>query len=185
MKDSEIVALYWSRSEQALRETAAKYGSYCYSIAFRILESSEDSEECVNDTYLKAWNAIPPHRPENLAAYLGKITRNLAIDRYHQQSAQKRGGGQAELVLEELRTVLPQSSQSDEIADEIALTDALNRFLSRLQPTARRIFLMRYWHTYSVKEIARQLGIGESRVKMSLLRARNRLKEMLEEEDIG
>ena len=84
MKDSEIVALYWSRSEQALRETAAKYGSYCHSIAFRILESSEDSEECVNDTYLKAWNAIPPHRPENLAAYLGKITRNLAIDRYHQ-----------------------------------------------------------------------------------------------------
>lgn len=185
MEDHQIVALYWSRSENAIQETAAKYGGYCHSIAFRILEDPEDSEECVNDTYWKAWNAIPPHSPENLSTFLGKITRNLAIDRYHQRSAQKRGGGQAEMVLDELRTCLPGSGQTGELADELALTQALNRFLSLLQPVPRKIFMLRYWHACSVKEIAQQLGMGESRVKMSLLRSRSRLKEILDEEEIG
>lgn len=185
MEDHQIVSLYWSRSEQAIQETAAKYGGYCHSIAFRILDSSEDSEECVNDTYWKAWNAIPPHCPKNLATFLGKITRNLAIDRYHQRSAQKRGGGETQLVLDELRTVLPGNGQPEEIADELALAETLNRFLAALQPIPRKIFMLRYWHACSVKGIARHLGMSESRVKMSLLRSRSRLKEILDEEEIG
>lgn len=185
MEDHEIVELYCVRSEQAIQETAAKYGAYCRSIALRILDSPEDSDECVNDTYLRAWNAIPPHHPENLATFLGKITRNLAIDRRDRLFAVKRGRGQMDNLLDELRTCLPGSDHSEWIIDELVLTQVMNCFLDGLAPLARKIFLLRYWYAYSVREIARRLGVGESRVKMSLLRSRNSLKKTLEKEEIG
>lgn len=183
MDDQQIIELYWQRSETAIAETGRKYGGYCHHIAYGILGNAEDSEECVNDTYFRAWNAIPPHRPGNLATFLGKITRNLAFDRYDRRAAQKRGAGELPLVLEELRTCLP--AVSDDPTDEIALADVLNRFLSELPTQRRRIFLLRYWHVYSVREIAQKLGISESKVKMTLFRARNQLRKILEQEGIG
>lgn len=183
MEDRQIVALYLARSETAIAETASKYGSYCHSIANRILDCAEDSEECVNDAFWKLWNAIPPHEPENLGTFLGKITRNLALDRYEHRSAAKRGGGQVPLALEELSGCLP--GQSGELTDTLALTEALNRFLEGLSSTARRIFLLRYWQMLSVDEIARKLSVSQSKVKMTLHRTRNSLKKFLEKEDLG
>lgn len=185
MNDNEIVALYWARAENAIAETARKYGSYCRYIAFHILDSHEDSEECVNDTYLRAWNCIPPHRPAALKTFLGKITRNLALDRYAQQTAQKRGGGQNARIFDEMRTCLPSPESPEEHIEALALTALLNRFLSSLTPEKRKIFLRRYWYFSSVKEIAAEYHISESKVKMSLLRTRNELKNLLTKEGIS
>lgn len=185
MDDQQILDLYWQRSEAAIAETDRKYGNYCHNIAFRILGSREDSDECVNDTYLRAWNAIPPHRPENLATFLGKIVRNLAFDRYDHSAAQKRGAGEVPLVLDELRVCLPQSDPAQQLMDGIVLAQVLDRFLAAQPAMPRKIFMLRYWHVCSVREIAGKLGISESRVKMSLFRTRNSLKKILEKEGIG
>lgn len=181
MEDHQIVELFWNRSEDAVAAAAEKYGQYCHKIAFNILANSEDSEECVNDTYLRAWNAIPPHRPENLATFLGKITRNLAYDRYDHMTAEKRGGGEMAFVLDELRICLPQW----EMEENLALTDVLNRFLASLPQTTRQIFMLRYWQVLSVAEIAQKLHISQSKVKMTLLRTRNKLRSFLEKEDMA
>lgn len=129
MKDNEIIELYWNRDEAAIAATAESYGNYCYSIAYHILQSPEDAQECVNDTYWKAWLSIPPQRPNRLATYLGKITRNLSLDRLKRLSAQKRGKGQAELALQELEGCIPTANGLDQIVDEIVLTNAINQFL--------------------------------------------------------
>lgn len=181
MEDRQIIELFWNRSEEAVTAAAEKYGNYCHRIAYNILASREDSEECVNDTYLRAWNAIPPHRPENLSAFLGRITRNLAFDRYAMATADKRGGGELPFVLDELQTCLPQPGMEE----KLALTDALNRFLGSLKPEQRKIFLLRYWQVESVTEIAKKLHMTESKVKMTLLRTRNQLRSILEKEEIG
>ena len=184
MEDKQIVDLYWARSEQAISATAEKYGKYCHAIAFNILHSDGDSEECVNDTYLKAWESIPPMRPERLSTFLGKITRNLSLDRYRRDNAGKRGKGEVPLALEELYECLPSGSGDDTVAEDILLTDIFNRFLSELTPEARKFFVRRYWYLSSVKEIARSYGVGESKVKMSLQRSRIALKELLKQEGI-
>lgn len=184
MQDHQIIELYWTRMEQAIAETAKKYGRYCYGIAYRILHSSEDSEECVNDTYLRAWEAIPPTRPERLAVFLGKITRNLSLDKCRYYSADKRGSGQLMLALEELGDCLPSGDHVEQVVETLALTEVLNRFLEGLSVENRRIFMRRYWYFSEVKEIARDYGISESKVKMSLLRSRNRLKQLLEQEGV-
>lgn len=181
MEDRQIVELFFTRSEDAIAAAQKKYDHYCLHIARNILPTDEDAEECVSDTYLKAWNAIPPHEPENLATFLGKITRNLAFDRYAALTAEKRGGGELPLVLEELRLCLPQSGMED----DLALTDALNRFLGSLKPEKRRIFMLRYWHVLSVEEVAKKLRISQSKVKMTLLRVRKQLREFLEKEELG
>ena len=183
MEDSYIVELYWSRSEQAIAESERKYGKYCYSIAHGILRCREDSEECVNDTWLGAWNAMPPHRPSVLSTFLGKITRRLALHRVEKSTAEKRGGGTVPLVIEELNECLPAPVEGG--VEEIALAEVLDRFLDSLPQMARTMFLQRYWYLRSVREIARELGVGESRVKVTLHRARARLREMLEKEGIG
>lgn len=185
MEDQQIVDLYWERSEAAISETAQKYGRYCRCIAFNILRNDEDSEECVNDAYLKAWNDIPPHRPAVLKAFLGKITRNLSLDRYEKLNAKKRSGGQMPLVLEELRECLPASDNTESIIEEMALTDILNRFLASLSSERRKIFMRRYWYFSTVREIAAEYGMSESKVKMSLLRSRNALKNLLIREGIS
>ena len=185
MKDNEIIDLYWKRDESAIAATAESYGSYCYSIAYHILQSPEDAQECVNDTYWKAWLSIPPQRPNRLATYLGKITRNLSIDRLKRQSAQKRGKGQAELALQELEGCIPAANGLDQIADEIVLTNAVNQFLRQQPKTERSIFVGRYWHLYSIADLAQAYGMRESKIASLLFRMRNKLKTYLEKEGIS
>ena len=184
MEDDQIIGLYWERSEAAISETAKKYGRYCRRIAFNILQNDTDSEECVNDAYLRAWNVIPPHRPNSLSAYLGKITRNLSLNRYRHNTAQKRGLWQTSAILDELEDCVPAPGDVEQIVDDIVLVEVLNRFLAALPEDSRKVFMRRYWYFNSVKEIAKGFGMSESRVKMTLLRARNSLKAQLEKEGI-
>jgi len=182
MEDSEIVGLFWARSEQALAETAAKYGAYCRRIALDILRSPEDAEECVNDAYGKAWDAIPPHRPERLSTFLGKITRNLALQRSLRGRAQKRGGGETALALSELEECVPARGEVGDALDAQTLATALDAFLRAQPARARRLFLARYWYLLPVAEIAARCGLSESSVKSSLFRTRSKLKIWLERE---
>ena len=181
MEDQKIIDLYWKRDQQAIRETKKRYDAYCHSIAYRILENREDSEECVSDTYLRAWNAIPPQRPTRLAAFLGAITRRLALDRYEQRTAQKRGGTQTALLLDELQECVP---NGDNVADDLLLKDLLNRFLASLPATARRAFVLRYWYAYSLEEIGQTQRMRREAVATSLFRTREKLKEFLEKEGV-
>lgn len=184
MEDREIVALYWAREEAAIAETEKKYGRYCHYIAKQILASDADAEEVVNDTYLRTWDAIPPSRPIRLKAFVAKICSRLALDRYDGQTAQKRGGGEVPLVLEELSECLPDVEDGRNYADRVALRDALDRFLALLPPQSARIFVRRYWYLASVAEIAGEYGMKESTVAMCLLRCRGRLKDYLIKEGI-
>ncbi|NLC67456.1 MAG: RNA polymerase sigma factor [Clostridiaceae bacterium] len=184
MDDKQIVDLYWVRSEKAITETANKYGKYCYYIAYNILYNNNDSEECVNDTYLKAWNVIPPQRPNKLSTFLGKITRNLALDRYRYNSREKRRGSQVPLIIDELAECISATGNIEHIIDEMVLVDCLNRFLAMLPAETRKIFMRRYWYFSPIKDIAKDFSISKSNVKMTLLRARNKLKQLLEKEGI-
>ncbi len=184
MDDREIVELYWARSENAISETADKYGRFCHYIAYNILHSDEDSEECVNDTYLAAWNAMPDLRPRKLSAFLGRVTRNLALHRWERYHAEKRGSGAVPLALEELRECVPASDKADRVVEDLVLAEVFNRFLASLPKEKRKIFMRRYWYLCPIAEIAEDLSLSESSVKMSLLRARNELKTLLEKEGI-
>lgn len=181
MEDNHIIDLYWQRSEDAIIQTARKYGAYCRNIAWNILCSSEDAEECVNDTYLRAWDTIPPRRPSVLQTYLGKLTRNLSLDRWRRNHAQKRDGGVL-LALEELEACVPWGNGN--MSEDLTIRDALNRFLGSLSREHRKVFLRRYWYLSPVKEIAEDYGISESKVKMILLRTREKLRARLESEGI-
>lgn len=184
-KIKKIVDLYWLRSESAISETKTKYGKYCYTIAHNILCNIEDSEECVNDTYLRAWNSMPQHRPSVLKTFLGKITRNLALNRYKTLSANKRNYGQVPLALDELQECIPGEDNTANIVDDMALAEIFNCFLASLSKEQRKIFMRRYWYLSSIKEIANEYSMGESKVKMSLMRSRNELKTLLEMEGMS
>lgn len=185
MEDSKIIALYWKRSEEAITQTEYKYGNYCRSISFHILQDEEDAKECVNDTYVKAWNAMPPQKPARLAAFLGKITRNLSLHRYEKRSAQKRGSGEMALALEELGECVSSREGTEQVIDAAILTEVINHFLASLSKEHRKIFMRRYWYLSSIKEIAEDYHMTESKVKMVLLRTRNELKLQLEKEGIS
>lgn len=181
MTDNEILDLYWARDEQAISETDQKYGSYCRTIAWNILRSREDTEECVSDTWLKAWNAMPPKRPSILSSFLASITRNLSLDRYRAGQAKKRGG-QLERVWEELEGC---ADPQMELENQIALGELsrlLDRFLRQLSQRERLVFLRRYWYADPVAEIAHRCRMSEGAVKVSLHRTRNKLRKMLEQE---
>lgn len=184
MDDEQIVDLYWERSENAISETANKYGRYCHRIAYNILHNNEDSEECVNDTYMRVWGAVPPQRPNRLSAFLGKITRNLSLNRYEKYTAQKRGEGQVPLALSELQDCIPTFDSVEQVIEDAELVELFNRFLAAQPKEVRKIFMRRYWYLSSIKEIAEDYGFSESKVKMILLRARNELKQILEKEGI-
>lgn len=181
MEDEHIIELYWKRSESAITESRTKYGRYCGSIADNILHSREDTEECLSDTWMKAWEAIPPERPDRLSVFLGKITRNLAIDRYRKKRSGKYGGGQVSLCLDELAECVGTDETLD---DDVALKVALNAFLEQLDPSSKELFMLRYWYMFSIKEAALRCNISEGAAKMSLKRTRERLKAWLTKEEI-
>lgn len=179
MDDAKIVQLYWDRNEQAIPATADKYGNYCTSIAKNILGNREDAEECVNDTYMNAWNSMPPHSPSILSTFLGKIVRNLSFNRYKHNTADKRGGGELPAVLDELSDLV---SGKDDVEQEInrkELINAIDAFLDSLSTEKRSIFISRYWHTDSISEIAVQHGIKDGAVSMTLNRLRLKLHNYL------
>lgn len=182
MDDSQIIELYFLRSESAITETQQKYSSLCRRIAQNILGSREDSEECLNDTWLRVWNAIPPERPESFAAYIGRITRNLALGILRKKTAVKRSGGQYSLCLDELSECL--CDEAGYVSEDFVVKDAINSFLGQLKPETRRIFVMRYWYVMSIKDIARQLSLSEGSVKMSLMRTRESLRAFLSKEGV-
>lgn len=184
MDDKQIVELYWARSERAIAETDSKYGKLCHRIAFHILADSQDSEECVNDTYLKVWSVIPPQRPVKFPAFLGKITRNLALNRYERNTAGKRGGGEMTIALDELSECIPAQTSVERQVDNRILAEKINVFLAGLTPETRKIFMRRYWEVCSVREIAQIYGITESKVKVLLFRTRGKLRAFLEQEGI-
>lgn len=177
MTDEQIVTLYWDRNETAITETDGKYGRYFHYIAFGILCDDEDAKETVNDTYLKAWNTMPPEKPNHLKAFLGRITRQLSINRLEWNTAKKRGGTQYDLALEELSGCIADSTE--DCADITALRDCLNTFLHGLPQDARRIFIRRYWHMHSITQIAEDFSFSESKVKSMLMRTREKLKKHL------
>ena len=184
MKDDEIVTLYWERNEKAIAATEERYGSYCHSIAVNILHNTEDARECVNDTWLGAWKSIPPHRPNRLSVYLGKITRNLSLNRLKHYTAEKRGLGQGELVLSELEECIPGKNSVEQLIEEIDLAKSINRFLYAQPRQKRNIFIRRYWYLCPVRDIAASFGMSESKVTSLLFRMRNELRTHLEKEDI-
>ena len=181
MEDREIVALFWARKQEAVPAAAEKYGNCCAALARRILSSAEDSEECVNDTYLRAWEAIPPNRPEKLGAFLCKLTRNLAFSRWRREHAEKRGGGETALVLEELGEIVSGGEDAAAVLDRRELLRAIEDYLRGLDRKKREMFLRRCWYAQSVGEIARDYGMTAGAVTMALGRIRQGLREDLRE----
>ncbi len=182
MDDKAIVELYFARSEQAISETANKYGGYCYSIANNILSNNEDSEESVNDTYLAAWNNMPPRHPSILATFLGKITRYISLDRWKSRSAYKRGGGEVTLALEELDEFLSRGESTEEVVEKKELIRSINRFLDNLPETERNLFVCRYWYLDPVQQIAARYGFTLSKTASMLRRTREKLCKQLKKE---
>lgn len=185
MEDQEIYALYFKRNEQAIAATHQKYGSWCRGIAHRILNNKEETDECVSDTYLTVWNNIPPQRPQIFRAWLGKITRNLALTRYRHMSAAKRGGGETPLVLSELSYCVSGNPGADQNLEAKEVTRIINQFLDSLNETQRNIFMRRYWHMAPIAEIAKVYHMSESKVTSMLFRQRKQLKVLLEKEGVA
>lgn len=182
MQDDKIVALYWQRGENAIRQTEQKYGRYLSRIAHNILSDVEDSRETVNDTYLKAWNSMPPHRPDVLATYLGKITRQLSIDIFRRRNREKRRASEYALSLSELEECVGGDNATEQDVDLHLLAEAINAYLRTLTPQARNTFVGRYYYTDSIREVAAYYGMSESGVKSLLFRTRQGLKNYLEQE---
>lgn len=182
MNDQQIVELYFQRNEKAIEESQNKYGHYCFNIAYNILFDHEDSQECVNDTFLGAWNSIPPHKPVFLNTYLGKITRRLSIDILRSKNTKKRGRLESTVSFDELEEMIPDEKSIQMETGEI--TQILNTFLEGLSISDRKVFVCRYWYNESIKEISQRFHFSESKVKMSLKRNRDKLKEILIKEGV-
>lgn len=185
MEDSEIIELYWRRDQSAIAETSSKYGGFLRNIAWNILRSHSDAEECVNDTYLRTWNAIPPERPTLFQAWLGRIARNLSLDRWKRARTQRRGGDEMELLLGELDTCVPAPRGTEQALEDREIAALISAFLRTLPAESRIIFLRRYWYGEGVAEIARARNCGQGKVKSSLFRTRNSLRAYLEKEGVS
>lgn len=184
MDDKDIIDLYFSRDEKALEYTAQKYDSYCYAIAHRILGSEEDAKECVNDVLLAAWDSIPPNRPEKLSLYLGKIAKNLSVNKLRTINAKKRGADYVRVCLDELGEVVPAENDPTALLESEELTRAIERGLKSVSATNRRIFISRYYYLESVGEIASRFCMNENQVKLRLHRTREKLRKMLRKEGL-
>ena len=180
-EDKEIVKMYWDRNEQAIAETSAKYGRYCTYIAMNILNDPENAEECVNDAYLNVWNSIPPHKPSMLSAFLGKIVRNLSLNRYKHIHTAKRGGNEIDLILDELGEIVSGEDAVPDIVIRKELIETINGFISTLSKEKQYMFFRRYWYSDSVKAIAAQCGRTENHISVELGRIRNKLRKYLTE----
>lgn len=185
MEDQEIVALYWSRNEAALAYSEKRYSGYCHRIALNILADQEDADECVNDVWLRAWQTIPPQKPAVFSAYLGKLTRSLAIDRLRSKRAKKRGGGQYQAALEELADCLPSPNAVEDMAEAGRFREVLENWLRDLSREKRQLFLLRYFYFLPVAEAAEVLGVSQSKAASTLMRLRRDLGKVLEREDIS
>lgn len=184
MDDNKIIELYFARDEQAISETKDKYGKYCLKIAFNILGNHEDAEECENDTYLGIWNAIPPTRPQIFSAFIGRITRNISLKKLRAKTTDKKQSSEALLSLDELGECIPdQHGFADGIAEK-ELADIISSFLYSLNTTERQVFVCRYWYCDSIADICNQFGFGQSKVKMMLLRTREKLSIYLKERGV-
>lgn len=183
MNDEQIISLYFERNEAAVTESKQKYGAYCMKIAMNILHDELDSEECTNDTWFGAWRSIPPKRPEKLAAYFGKLTRNFAINRYKMKYADRRAAGEFTISLDELDECVPDSADASAGAELIG--ESISGFLHTQKPLDRRAFVCRYFYGDSIRDIADRFGISESRVKSLLMRMRSRLKVHLEDSGVN
>ncbi len=185
MGDDMLLDLYWGRSESAIRETEKKYGAYCFSIAINILRNHEDAKECVNDTYRIAWDTIPPQRPANLRAYLGRIARNLSLSKYKEQRRKKRGGDHMALIHRELEECIPSTSNVEKEYEASLVIGAINSFLLSLDSESRIVFVRRYWYADSIQAIATRMQMSESKVKSMLFRTRNKLRAYLHKEGLS
>ena len=182
MDDRQIIELYHRRDEVAIKQTDQKYGRYCFSIALSILHSHHDAEECVSDTFLQAWNSIPPASPQSLKLYLAKIIRNVSFNRYKRQNSQKRGGGEIDLVLDEISELISNTKDICDEMEERELCKSIQRFLCSISLRNRNIFIWRYFYCYSIKKIAEALELRENNVSKILLRTRKKLQQYLEKE---
>lgn len=182
MEDSQIIELYWQKNADAISETSSKYGAYCYTIADNILHSIEDSEECVNDTWLHAWNAMPPQKPNVLRMFLAKITRSLSVNRFKARSAEKRGGGEINFVLDELADCLAGETNVEAEYEVKELEQCIRRFVRGLPERDGNVFVRRYFFTEPVAAIAGRYGLTESNVTVILSRTRKKLKVKLAKE---
>ncbi len=180
MKDDEIIRLFFDRDEKAILETKNSYNSYLYVISSNILHDHEDVEECLDDTYLETWNTIPPQRPKIFSAFIGKICRNLSLNRYRFLHAQKRGGGEITVSFDELEECL----SSDIKTEQSELSEIIDRFLDSLSVTSRRVFVCRYWYFDSISDIAERYAYSEGKVKMMLKRTRDKLRDYLIKEGV-
>ncbi|MBR1455546.1 MAG: sigma-70 family RNA polymerase sigma factor [Oscillospiraceae bacterium] len=184
MDDAKIVDLYWARSENAVTETASKYGSYCRTIAFNLLANAEDAEECVNDTYMQAWRSMPTNRPTRLAPYLGKMTRWLSLSRLRDRNSLRHGGGEVPLLLDELAEVLDSGRDTQRELETRELNLEIRRLLAGLKKDERDVFLCRYWYAAPVAEIAEKTGFSESKIHSMLHRTRKKLAQQLKEKGL-
>ena len=182
MEDSKIIDLYWARDEAAIAQTDAAYGRRLHALSRRILRDSEDAKECVNDTYMSTWNTIPPQRPNHFYGFLATICRNLCFHKVNWKLAAKRNGEIVSLT-EEMEQCIPDNRRQQELEDR-EIGRLMDRFLEGLPRETRVIFLRRYWHADSIREIALRYGITESKVKMQLSRTRAKLHKFLEQEGI-
>lgn len=183
MEDNAIIELYWQRSQNAISETAAKYGGRLNSLSMNILHSKEDAEECVNDTYHAAWNTLPPQRPNFFFAYLAKLTRNFSFSRYDYYHAQKRGATVVELS-DELENCIPAPNDLEQKMESKEIGRIVSEFLHSQSPEMRRVFVRRYWYLDSIQTISEAYGISESKVKSMLFRMRGKLREHFEKEGV-
>ena len=184
MEDKHILELYWERNPTAIDQTVKQHGKYCAAIARNILENEADVEECVNDALLAAWSSIPPKRPENLGAYLGKLTRSKAIDRWRALRREKRGGSAVSLAWEEIEEVIPDGTGLEDAVLKQELVQAVRHFLASLSETERNVFLCRYWYFEEISTLCTRFGFTRSKVHSMLHRTRNKLKRFLQKEDL-
>ena len=184
MEDSAIIALYFDRNEDAIRETDKKYGAFCRKVAFNILSVNEDTEECVSDTYMKVWNLIPPERPIKFMAWLGKIVRNTALGMYTKLHAKKRFNGM-ELMLDELSDCIPSDVSLEKELEDKEITEAINTWLKSISTEERYLFIRRYWYGDAVNELAKQQKVSPHTITQRLYRIREKLKVYFEKEGIA
>ena len=184
MDDRRIVELFLERSEEAILQTDIKYGRYCHRIAFNVLGNDEDSEECVNDAYMRAWGSIPPNEPDSMASYIGRITRNLALDKLRQKQSDKRGNGEVPVVLDELAECVSGHDELERRQDSAEIAAAIDSFLDELNSVERGVFMRRYWMMEPIADVANRYDISVSKTTTMLFRLRAKLKKHLMKEGI-